>query len=69
MALDITIKNQLQDYMARLVNPIKLLANVSESGSSQEMLEMLEEVASLSEKITLNQETDASKRVPSFEIS
>jgi len=69
MALDITIKNQLQDYMARLVNPIKLLVNVDETASSQEMLEMLEEVASLSEKITLNKETDVSKRVPSFEVN
>ena len=48
MALDITIRNQLQDYMARLVSPIKLLANVDESASSQEMLGMLEEVTSLS---------------------
>ena len=69
MALDITIRNQLQDYMARLVSPIKLLANVDESASSQEMLGMLEEVTSLSEKITLNMETDVSKRIPSFEVN
>jgi alkyl hydroperoxide reductase subunit F len=69
MALDITIKNQLKDYMARLVNPIKLLANLDETASSQEMLEMLEEVTSLSEKITLNKETDVSKRIPSFEVN
>ncbi len=69
MALDITIKNQLKDYMTRLVNPIKLLANLDETASSQEMLEMLEEVASLSEKITLNKETDVSKRIPSFEVN
>lgn len=69
MALDITIKNQLQDYMTRLVNPIKLLANLDETASSQEMLEMLEEVSSLSEKITLNKETDVSKRIPSFEVN
>ena len=69
MALDITIKNQLQDYMARLVYPIKLLANVDEADSSQEMLEMLEEVASLSEKITLNRDIDTSKRIPSFEVN
>ena len=69
MALDITIKNQLQDYMTRLVNPIKLLANLDETASSQEMLEMLEEVASLSEKITLNKDTDVSKRIPSFEVN
>ena len=69
MALDITIRNQIQDYMARLVSPIKLLANVDESASSQEMLGMLEEVTSLSEKITLNKETDVSKRIPSFEVN
>ena len=69
MALHITIRNQLQDYMARLVSPIKLLANVDESASSQEMLGMLEEVTSLSEKITLNKETDVSKRIPSFEVN
>ena len=69
MALDITIKNQLKDYMARLVNPIKLLANLDETASSQEMLEMLEEVASLSEKITLNKEINVSKRIPSFEVN
>lgn len=69
MALDITIKNQLKDYMARLVNPIKLLANLDETASSQEMLEMLEEVTSLSEKITLNKEADVSKRIPSFEVN
>jgi len=69
MALDITIRNQLQDYMARLVSPIKLLANVDASASSQEMLGMLEEVTSLSEKITLNKEIDVSKRIPSFEVN
>jgi NADH-dependent peroxiredoxin subunit F len=69
MGLDITIRNQLQDYMARLVSPIKLLANIDASASSQEMLGMLEEVTSLSEKITLNKETDVSKRIPSFEVN
>ena len=69
MALDLAIKNQLQDYMTRLVNPIKLVAYVDENPSSSEMLEMLEEVASLSEKITLSKEVDTSKRIPSFEIN
>ena len=69
MALDLAIKNQLQEYMTRLVNPIKLVAYVDENSSSNEMIEMLEEVASLSEKITLSKEADASKRIPSFEIN
>ena len=69
MALDLAIKNQLQEYMTRLVNPIKLVAYVDENSSSNEMIEMLEEVASLSEKITLSKEADTSKRIPSFEIN
>ena len=69
MALDSAIKNQLQEYMTRLVNPIKLVAYVDENSSSNEMIEMLEEVASLSEKITLSKEADVSKRIPSFEIN
>jgi alkyl hydroperoxide reductase subunit F len=69
MALDLAIKNQLQEYMTRLVNPIKLVAYVDENSSSNEMIEMLEEVAFLSEKITLSKEADASKRIPSFEIN
>ena len=51
MALDSAIKNQLQEYMTRLVNPIKLVAYVDENPASKEMIEMLEEVGSLSEKL------------------
>jgi len=69
MALDLAIKNQLQEYMTRLINPIKLVAYVDENPSSNEMIEMLEEVASLSEKITLSKVTDVSKRIPSFEVN
>ena len=58
MALDSAIKNQLQEYMTRLVNPIKLVAYVDENPASKEMIEMLEEVKSLSEKITLSKEVE-----------
>jgi alkyl hydroperoxide reductase subunit F len=69
MALDSAIKNQLQEYMTRLVNPIKLVAYVDENPASKEMIEMLEEVKSLSEKIILSKEVDTSKRIPSFEVN
>jgi len=68
MALDSAIKNQLQEYMTRLVNPIKLVAYIDENPASKEMIEMLEEVGSLSEKITLTKEEDTLKRIPSFEV-
>ncbi len=69
MALDLVIKNQLQEYMARLISPIKLVAYIDESLSSKEMIEMLEEVSSLSEKIMLSKVIDTKKRIPSFEVN
>ena len=69
MALDSAIKNQLQEYMTRLINPIKLVVYADENPASKEMIEMLEEVGSLSEKITLSKEVDTSKRIPSFEVN
>ena len=50
MALDSAIKNQLQEYMTKLINPIKLVAYVDENQASKEMIEMLEEVGSLSDR-------------------
>jgi alkyl hydroperoxide reductase subunit AhpF len=35
MALDLAIKNQLQEYMTRLINPIKLVAYIDENPSSR----------------------------------
>jgi len=61
MALDLAIKNQLQEYMTRLVNPIKLVAYIDENPASIEMIEMLEEVASLSGKISLSKEANSLK--------
>jgi len=69
MALDLAIKNQLQEYMTRLVNPIKLVAYIDENPASIEMIEMLEEVASLSGKISLSKEANSLKRIPSFEVN
>lgn len=69
MALDLTIKNQLKDYMTRLVSPVKLVAYVDDSALSQEMIKILEEIISLSDKISLIKTTDVNKRIPSFEVN
>lgn len=66
MALDTTIKNQLQTYLQMLKEPIELVASLDEHASSQEMLALLEEIASMSDKITLIHEDDARK--PSFAV-
>ena len=64
--LDNQTKQQLQQYLELLENPIILSASLSEDESSQKMRNFLEEVTSLSSKITL--EEQALPYTPSFEI-
>lgn len=66
MALDSNIKAQLKAYMEKLVSPIVIEASVDQSPKSNEMMDLLTELAELSDKIQLNQVADA--RTPSFAI-
>jgi alkyl hydroperoxide reductase subunit F len=66
MALDTEIKTQLQTYLQMLREPIVLSASLDESAGAKEMLALLEEIASMSDKITLTHEDDARK--PSFAV-
>lgn len=66
MALDSNIKTQLTAYMQRLVQPITLVASVDDSAKSQEMLQLLEEIQSTSNQISLQRGDDVRK--PSFAI-
>jgi len=66
MALDSNIKNQLNAYMEKLVNPIVIAASTDGSPKSNEMMDLLTELAGLSSKIRLIEEQD--KRAPSFAI-
>ena len=69
MALDQNIKTQLAAYMERLVQPIDLVANLDASTASQELRELLEEVAATSAKITLKEGNDINARKPSFGVA
>ncbi len=66
MALDTTIKTQLQTYLQMLREPIELAVSLDSSAGAQEMLALLEEIASMSDKIALVHEEDARK--PSFAV-
>jgi NADH-dependent peroxiredoxin subunit F len=66
MALDTTIKTQLQTYLQMLREPIELAGSLDESAASKEMLALLEEIAGMSDKITLIREDDTRK--PSFAV-
>jgi len=65
--LDATIKSQLTGYFARITQPIELAAALDDGAKSQEMLALLEDIAGLSDKITLIRRDDA--RRPSFAIN
>jgi alkyl hydroperoxide reductase subunit F len=68
--LDATLKQQLQAYLARLSEPVEIVATLDESDAAREMRELLSEIATLSSLITLEQrEPDGSVRVPSFSVS
>ena len=65
--LDSTLKEQLKGYLARLAQPIELSASLDDGDKSQELWSLLEDVASLSDLITLTRSDDDSRR-PSFAI-
>src|SRR5215218_5690390 len=68
--LDANLKQQLQGYLARLVQPIEITAALDDSTAAREMQALLQEVASLSPLITLHERDDAAAvRVPSFRIT
>ncbi len=64
--LDSTLQNQLKGYLERLVHPIELLAALDESDRSRSLAELLDQVAALSDKVSVRPSDDARK--PSFEI-
>jgi len=52
--LDATMKTQLQQYLALLRQPIRLIAALDDSAAAGEMRELLETIASLSDKVALD---------------
>ncbi len=66
--LDINLETQLTQYLQLAVHPIELVAALDDRPASTELRELLEEIAKLSDKITLRLDGEDSRR-PSFNIS
>ncbi|MBX3609845.1 MAG: alkyl hydroperoxide reductase subunit F [Hydrogenophaga sp.] len=66
--LDDTLKGQLQAYLGKLQRPIRLIASLDESASSQEMRELLTTIASLSDQVRFD-DSGSDERKPSFVIA
>jgi alkyl hydroperoxide reductase subunit F len=67
--LDASIKEQLKAYMQKLQQPIELVAAYDDSDKSRELKQLLDEIASMSDKISLGTEESETVRRPSFAIN
>ncbi|ALL15044.1 alkyl hydroperoxide reductase subunit F [Caulobacter henricii] len=66
--LDDSLKTQLTAYLQNLRQPITLVASLDDSQGSRDMKALLEDVASTSDKVSLNLTGDDARR-PSFAIT
>ncbi|MDA7025124.1 alkyl hydroperoxide reductase subunit F [Bacillus sp. CLL-7-23] len=67
MVLEANIKNQLNQYMQLIENEMILKVSAGEDNTSREMLALVEELASMSTKITV--EKTRLNRTPSFSVT
>ena len=67
--LDNQVKEQLRNYLAKLVNPIEIVASINGTEKSREMTALLQDIAELSSKITLTERANEDKRSPSFSVN
>ena len=66
--LDDGLKAQLQGYLERLQQPVEILASLDESEGSREMLQLLQDIAALSPRVTLEVRRDDEEIKPSFAL-
>ncbi|RQW27950.1 alkyl hydroperoxide reductase subunit F [Rhodobacteraceae bacterium CH30] len=65
--LDANIQTQLKAYLEKLQRPIELVASLDDSAAAQEMHALLQDIAALSDKVSLRDNGDAVLR-PSFSV-
>ena len=66
--LDANLKTQLKAYLEKVTQPFEIVASLDDGAKSQEMLGLLQDIASLSDKITLRTDGNDVRR-PSFSLN
>ncbi|RCS30138.1 alkyl hydroperoxide reductase subunit F [Rhodanobacter denitrificans] len=66
--LDANLKTQLKAYLEKVTQPIEIVASLDDSAKSAELNELLEEITSLSDRISLVRRDDDARK-PSFAIN
>jgi len=67
--MDTAIKTQLQAYLGKLTDEVEIIASLDPSEKSDEMRAMLQEIASLSNRIRYLEKNDDDQRKPSFALN
>ncbi|RAK51240.1 alkyl hydroperoxide reductase subunit F [Phenylobacterium deserti] len=65
--LDANLKGQLKTYLENLRQPIELVASLDDGPKSRELLELLEDIAAQSDKVSVVRKDDDARK-PSFAI-
>ncbi|AKX59863.1 alkyl hydroperoxide reductase [Thiopseudomonas alkaliphila] len=66
--LDANLKTQLKAYLEKVTQPFEIVASLDEGAKSAELKSLLEEIASLSDKITLRLDGQDARK-PSFNLN
>ena len=69
--LDATLKEQIAGHLARITQPVEIVATLDDSDAAREMRALLDDLASLSPQITLRARdpgSDPTSRSPSFSV-
>ena len=67
--LDANLQAQLKAYLERLQRPVELVATLDDSATARELRELLNQIATLSDKVTVVDANDMPVRKPSFLIT
>ena len=66
--LDSSLKLQLQGYLERISQPVEIVASVDDGDKSREMLELLNDIESVSSLVTVDPTHDSAQVKPSFAL-
>ncbi len=66
--LDANLKTQLKTYLEKVSRPIELIASLDDSARSKELLALLNDIASLSDRVVVIERRGDTERKPSFSI-
>ena len=66
--LEESLKTELKGYLDRLVQPVEIVASLDDGDKSREMLELLQEIVSLSPLVSLDPSGDPTRVKPSFAL-